>query len=354
MAGSPVKGLYVVPIRKAGQPIRWYVYAWRGGPCILKQVGGPRPVIDDAALQRLAEARAGRSVAKPHTVADMAAKWRATPQWKGMAASTRMQWGYKLAAIEAKWGAAPFAVFQNPAMRAKIIDWRDTLANSPRGADYAMQVLSAFLSWAVERGALKANPAAGIRQLYKGGGRAHIIWEAHEREAWKRAAEPVNVAFRFACLTGMRRGDLCRVTWEAVGLNAIVWQPAKARGEVVATIPMLPALRTLLASIRKEGATGPILRNEHGRPWTESGLTHAIARERERLGLPDKHLHDCRGTFATELCLAGLTDTEIAGILGWGAAKVATIRRVYVDQAATVVQIGARLAGVKQPVKTRV
>lgn len=349
-----MKGLYIVPIRKAGQPVRWYVYAWRGGPCILKQVGGGRPVIDDAALQRLAEARAGRSLAKPDTVADMAAKWRATPQWKGMAASTRMQWGYKLAAIEAKWGEAPFAVFQNPAMRAKIIDWRDTLAASPRGADYAMQVLSAFLSWAMERGHLKANPAAGIRQLYKGGGRSHIIWEPHEREAWQQAAPHVRAAFNLACLTGMRRGDLCRVTWEAVGINAIIWRPAKGRGDVVATIPMLPALRELLESIRPERAAGPILRNEHGKPWSESGLTHAIARERDRLGLPPKHLHDCRGTFATELCMAGLTDTEIAGILGWGAAKVATIRRVYVDQAATVVQIGARLAAVKRAVKRRV
>jgi integrase len=354
MAGSSVKGLYRVSIKRPGKPVLHYIYAWRGGPCILKQVGGPRPVIDDAALQRLAEARAGRSIAKPDTVADMAAKWRASPQWKGLADSTRLQWGYKLAAIEAKWGKAPFAVFQNPAMRTKIIDWRDTLAASPRGADYAMQVLSAFLAWAVERGHLKANPAAGIRQLYKGGQRAHIIWEPHEREAWEGAAEPVRIAFKFACLTGMRRGDLCRVTWEAVGVNAIVWQPAKGQGEVVATVPMLPELRKLLASIRPENATGPILRNEHGRPWTESGLTHAIARERDRLGLPDKHLHDCRGTFATELCLAGLTDVEIAGILGWGAAKVATIRRVYVDQAATVVQIGARLAGAKQPVKSRV
>jgi len=86
-----------------------------------------------------------------------------------------------------------------------------------------------------------------------------------------------------------------------------------------ATIPMLPALPTLLASIRKGCLAGPILRNQHGKPRTESRLTHAIARQ--RLKLVAKHLHHCGGSFATELRMAGLTDTKTAGIPGWGLRK---------------------------------
>jgi hypothetical protein len=71
--------------------------------------------------------------------------------------------------------------------------------------------------------------------------------------------------------------------------------------------------------------------------------------------LADKHLHDFRGTFATELCLGGETDESIAGIVGWSAKEVATIRRLYVDQAATVVAMGGRLAnrGVKLTVNAK-
>ena len=39
-----------------------------------------------------------------------------------------------------------------------------------------------------------------------------------------------------------------------------------------------------------------------------------------------KHLHDLRGTFITRCCLAGLTDQEIADIVGWDTKDTASIR----------------------------
>ena len=42
---SDLEGLHYVPKRKPGKPIRWYVYAWRGGPCIAKREGGRKPVL---------------------------------------------------------------------------------------------------------------------------------------------------------------------------------------------------------------------------------------------------------------------------------------------------------------------
>lgn len=90
--------------------------------------------------------------------------------------------------------------------------------------------------------------------------------------------------------------------------------------------------------------------NSFGQPWTPGGFTSSFTTERARLDRPAKHLHDFRGTFATELCLAGLTDEAVAGILGWSSKGIATIRRLYVDQAATVVAMGERLAN--RPVKS--
>ncbi|WP_265535911.1 hypothetical protein [Sphingomicrobium astaxanthinifaciens] len=58
-----------------------------------------------------------------------------------------------------------------------------------------------------------------------------------------------------------------------------------------------------------------------------------------------KHLHDARGTFATFLMTeTDLTDVEIAGVMGWSPDEVARIRKVYVDERATVVAIGQRIA----------
>ena len=51
------------------------------------------------------------------------------------------------------------------------------------------------------------------------------------------------------------------------------------------------------------------------------------------------------GTFATKLMAqTDLNDQEIADIMGWSQQEVARIRKVYVDQRATVVAIGQRIA----------
>ena len=45
--------------------------------------------------------------------------------------------------------------------------------------------------------------------------------------------------------------------------------------------------------------------------------------------------------------IAGLTDSEIANILGWTSDEVATIRAKYVSAARVVIAIGERIAAAK-------
>ena len=59
------------------------------------------------------------------------------------------------------------------------------------------------------------------------------------------------------------------------------------------------------------------------------------------------HLHDLRGTFATRCMIAGLTDQEIADILGWTTKDVSKIRSKYVSQHRVVIEIGKRIAATK-------
>jgi hypothetical protein len=198
--------------------------------------------------------------------------------------------------------------------------------------------------------------AADIPQLYKGGNRAAIIWEPAEVDAWQAAGQSVRDAVNLARLTGLRRADLVELPQAAIKAHAIVWQTSKSGRARTVSVPILPALRTLLddlATRPRQPSVETALVNSLGKAWTPGGLTASFTQERIRLALADKHLHDFRGTYVTELCLAGLTDQEIAGIAGWAPSGVAEIRRLYVDQARTVVAMGERLANsaVKQPVK---
>lgn len=48
-----IKGLHTVRICKPGKPVRWYIYAYRGGPCIYRSEGGPRPSLSKPELEKL-------------------------------------------------------------------------------------------------------------------------------------------------------------------------------------------------------------------------------------------------------------------------------------------------------------
>ncbi len=351
-----IKGIHIVTSRRQGKPVRYYVYAWRGGPQIWTKIGGEKPKsLPPEAIESYHNARQAARQAAQHTISWLAQDWRQSPTWAGYAAETRRMWGNRLGAIERKWGSVPLALFDDRRMRPKIIAWRNSMAPTPRTADYHITVLSSLLAHGQELGLLDHNRAACIKALYKGGNRAAIIWEADEIAIWQTAAPQVVDAINLARFSGLRRTDLVALPINACGEHAIVWETSKSRGSRIVTVPMIPRLASLVRELKtRQRAPGieTLLVNSRRRSWSPDGLNSSYTAERSRLKLPSKHLHDFRGTYATELMLIGMTDKEIGDQLGWAPTRVADIRRLYVDQARTVVAMGEKLmATVKQGVK---
>ena len=126
------------------------------------------------------------------------------------------------------------------------------------------------------------------------------------------------------------------------------------------TIPMLPETRALLDRIkarhesameaqrphRRKLLPDTVLSNSRWQAWQPGGFGSRFNDAKRASGL-DRNLHDLRGTFATRCMVAGLTDAEIAGILGWDTKDVARIRAKYVSDARVVVAIGQRIAAAK-------
>ena len=354
MAGGP----HITSVRKPGKPVRHYVYAWRGGPQVGSVVGGPKPRLTADMITAIAKALADRGPkAADDTIAGLIRGYRASPEWARLSKSTKPTWTMWLDRIEARFGKAPLAVFDDRRIRGDILDWRDQWADKPRSADMAIQVLSRLLSWGEDRGRLGKNWASGIGQLYEHD-RSDIIWQPEDFAAFQaKASVEVSEAIDLAACTGLRRGDLVQLPWAAVGEHAIIWQTGKSRGRARVVIPLLPETRALLERIkarheaemasRKPASRKPlpetILSNSHWRPWSAMGLGSRFNDAKRESGLK-LHLHDVRGTFATRCMIAGLTDQEIADIVGWSTKDVAAIRIKYVDQSRVVVAIGKRIA----------
>lgn len=371
MSGGP----RILKVARRGKNLRWYIYAWRGGPLVRVAEQGSKPRLTSADIAKIAELQQADRSLPTSTCAGAVAAFRKSKYWLDLAESTQRTWSTALNRIEAKWEQVPMRVLGDVRMKPKIAAFRDDIAeDSPRAADIAVSVLSTFLDWCALQGWCLGNPAKGIPTVYRRTDRAPVIWLPEDLAAINaEAQQPLRDAIALAELTGLRRTDLVTLRWDEVGDLAITRTTAKkSRGKRFrVSLPRLPELDALLEELktrpRKDGVE-TVLVNRWGKSWKKTGdglnssFDDARAKANGGAGINHverdpvtgdeiklaKRLHDLRGTYATRLMThptARLTDAEIAGLMGWSEGQVGEIRKRYVDGAAIVVALGHRLAG---------
>lgn len=328
--------LHVVPKRRKGGT-RWYVYAWRGGPQI-HVADGSKPVITPGILSLQAAERAKIGAGGGDCFETVIGAYRASPEYDRLRDSTKRDYRYWLDRISERFGDCPIGAFEDRRMRGIIQQWRNQWADKPRTADKAAVMMATLLAWAVENTLLSINVAAKIKTLHSAD-KSDEIWERRHMRALTKAPKHLRNALKLAGLTGLRLGDLVRLEWSQVHAKAIIVPKTRKRGGR-AVIPILPETRKLLGKLgEKEGA---VLKNSRSAAWTESGLGSVFQKAKPK-GF-DRRIHDLRGTFATRLILAGLTDEEAALIMGWTAKRIAAIRARYVNEERVIISLAERLS----------
>lgn len=367
-----IKGLHFVRFRRSNGLLRWYVYAWRGGPMIGIFDGAKKPVLTPRELKRVMKTRRNQRRVDPEALISLIREWRScdpdrpsSPEWTALAPGTKRTWGAALDLVEEMWGDLPLEEFNDPRMTIKVAAWRDSRAATPRAADIGISVLRALLEFGRLQGRVAINVADNIPALYRKSQRAVIVWTDEDIDrfaavARKRDRIHILDGLQLAALTGLRREDLVTLTWAEVGEHAIQKIGPRPRRRVA--IPRIPALDTLLSELatrdRKDGVD-TILVNSFGEAWSGDGFGGSFNRIRDEADIASipagtgrrerKHLHDVRGTFCTRLLIeTELSDRQIADIMGWSAKKVASIRRAYVDQAKDCA-LGARRTKLPKP-----
>lgn len=346
-------GLHIVGRSLANGTKRWHVYAWRGGPVIGTRDGGPKPAITPELMDAAAKARVEFKTPTRATLGALIQTYKADRAFLKLSDPSRVDYRRSLGRIDDKFGNIALAAFEDRRMRGDIIEWRDQWSHQPRTADKLTSMLSTLLKWAVERGRIGVNVAANIDGLHSVN-RAHKIWRAAD---WlqlekaqtgpkdkRRPAASIHLmnALRLASITGLRLSDLVAVSWDNVGDRAIILTTQKRKSRAV--IPIFPELRTLLAQLAEQyGRTGTLIKNSRGKSWTTTGLESVFQKAKIAAGL-DLTIHDLRGTYVTWLASKGLTDQEIARIVGWTTADIATVREIYVDEENTIISLIDRLS----------
>jgi integrase len=309
---------------------RKYYYAWRGGPLLKAADGTPLEPGDPAFHVAYAAAHAARRKPAAGTLFTLIAAFKASSEFTRLSDSTRDGYLRHLKRIEDEFGTMPLAAVEDKRARGKFKDWRDTMADRPRTADYAWTVLARVLSVAKDRGLIAVNVCERGGRLYETD-RTEIIWIAEHIKKFCAVASPeLQFALLLALWTGQRQGDLIRLTWVQYDGAKIRLRQRKGKKKRVA-IPIGAPLKAALDGWRPEKAEGPILRNTFGKPWTADGFKTSWGKAFDRAGLGDEdlHFHDLRGTAVTRLALAGCTVPEIASITGHSLRDVEAILEAH-------------------------
>lgn len=314
-------GLHKVKAKTASGEVTYY-YAWRGGPRI-KAKPGTRAFMQE--YVRLTNGREKQS--KPQTMGWLVKEFQHSAEYQKLGASSKRDYDRILGTIAVQFNTFPLAAVEARGARKVFIDWRDSMRQAPRSADYHLSVLARVLSWAKNREIVMRNPLERTPKLHKSS-RKDLIWMPSQLARMLKDGAPhiVNVV-NMALWTMQRQGDVLTMPTIAYD-DGRLWI---TQGKTGARVRVRPADEIVpLCEEAKARKRQRILVNSRGENWTSSGFRASFGKEIKRLEIEGVRFHDLRGTGITYAYAHGMDIARIAEISGHSKEECeAIIRKNY-------------------------
>lgn len=340
---APVDLPYLICIRSRGRDY-WY---FRRHGLRTKLPGQPG---EPAFLQAYQRSRAAsdapsRPAASSGSLAALIVAYRGSPDWDTLKQATRLDYNKALDPLLTRFGDLQVATMP----RAFVIKLRDqyarkaaldaqgvpvldaegqpVIAATPRRANRIVAVLRLLLSWAVDHGWRRDNPALRPKLLRTGDG--YRAWTPAELAQFvARAGPELRDAAELAIGTGQRGIDLIAMTWSAYDGTAIEVTQEKTGART--WLPCPARLKTWLDARDRRAVT--ILTRPDGKPWGLSHFQHQASAAIRAAGLQGVVWHGLRAMAAVQLAEAGASDAELQAVIGWATASMAAKYRRGADQ----------------------
>lgn len=262
-----LKGINRARVKLANGERVTYYYAWRGGPRLVGEPGSPEFIASYyAAIQSRREPDCS-------TLHSILAGYKASAEFTEREPRTRSDYLKQLKKIEDKFGDLPLAALEDPRVTLEFRKWRDSMASSPRQADYAWTVLMRLLSWARGNGLTNYRPPERVERLYHAD-RSEKIWEeTHIAGFMAIASEPLQHALMGAIETGQRQADILALPWSVyqVDKDGRWWIRLRQQktGRRV-NVPVTERLKAILDTLPRTSTQ--IFTNARGEAWRQNAF----------------------------------------------------------------------------------
>jgi integrase len=172
--------------------------------------------------------------------------------------------------------------------------------------------MSGVFRWALNAGEIEAHPISGLEPLVAEKSRSTVLNLDQLAEVW-RATDRINnmssPIVKMLILTGQRREEVARMSWDEIDAHAAVWTiPAERnKGKRNHRVPLSPEAMDII-SAQSRGMRGSFIFSLWAGAKPFNGWRHASPDLKAEAALGDAkgqpldwHLHDIRRAVATAL-----------------------------------------------------
>jgi len=153
-----------------------------------------------------------------------------------------------------------------------------------------------------------------VQKLQEPGGRLRYLTKEEAKELVDSCHGPFRALVMTALHTGMRKGELLKLPWDAVDLKHGFLRVQQSKNGHPRTIPMNESVRGVLTGLRSRLDVNWVFHDEEGKAFPNTRRRFEAACR--KAGLVDFHFHDLRHTFASWLVMAGVPLPTVSDLMG--------------------------------------
>jgi integrase len=195
--------------------------------------------------------------------------------------------------------------------RRDVIELAEHVASDrPYLANRTLGVLHKFFAWLCARDALAANPASGVERPHDEQARERVLTDAEIAALWRAGEGDVfGLALRLLLLTGTRRNEVSRMTWDEIDDEAREWTIPKERSKNgrAHTVPLSPQAWAIIAAMPRLAGCPYVFTVDGRSPiigWAKAKTRLSAKADIKEAGW---RLHDLRRTCASGMQKLGVS-----------------------------------------------